>query len=224
MMITEKGRRKYNSTQLQLLRKFVSTNKFYQKIDFGNGIVTNGAFDSKKELESLRFNDVDFKRRTVLDIGCNAGFFACEAKRRGAVAVDAIDRNQTQVAKAQQVAYFLGQNIRVGKGDIEQEGQCGWLGQYDIVFFFSILHHLKYPLTAMRNISRLTRRLLIAEIRTKPEGDPRHAKHIYDSCKPRDKFPDIKTVTNLLEDMGFNQINVYPGSKTKERIVFHAWK
>jgi len=213
-----------NENEIAELKNFIARTHFYQKIDFGDGIITNGAFDSKEELETLRFDDVDFKNKTVLDIGCNAGFFSCEAKRRGAVVVDGIDRNIEQVNKAQHVALFLRQECRFGKGDIEHEGQCGWFGQYDIVFFFSVLHHLKFPLIAMQNIARLTKNLLIAEIKTKPKGDPRHTEWISEPAQPRDRFPDIETVTAMLEGYGFKTIHVFPGSKTVERIVFHAYK
>lgn len=214
-----------NENELEELKTFIKTTKFYQKIDFGNGLVTNGSFDSKAELETLHFNDIDFKNKTVLDIGCNAGFFSCEAKRRGAVAVDGIDRNQTQVKKAEKVARFSRCICRFGRGNIEFMGFTPWLGAYDIVFFFSVFHHLTWPLVAIQNIARITRGVLIAEIRTMPKGHPRHADIIKEPHKPRSTFPDIETIVALLEGYGFKKIDVFPGgSKTKERIVFHAYK
>jgi len=119
-----------NEMEMIKLKNFIARTKFYQKIDFGDGIVTNGAFDSKEELKTLRFDDVDFKNKTVLDIGCNAGFFSVEAKRRGAVAVDGIDRNSEQVNKAQHVAQFLHQ----------ETGRTMWLARtirHCILFFCS---------------------------------------------------------------------------------------
>ena len=49
----------------------------------------------------------DLSGRTVLDIGCNAGFYALEMKRRGAERVVGIDSDETYLAQARFAAHLL---------------------------------------------------------------------------------------------------------------------
>src|SRR5919204_2420606 len=53
----------------------------------------------------------DVSGRTVLDVGCNAGFYAIEAKRRGARRVLGIDGQRQHVRQAVFVRKLLGLDI-----------------------------------------------------------------------------------------------------------------
>ncbi len=53
----------------------------------------------------------DLTGRTVLDIGCNAGFYAVEMKRRGAARVLGIDEDERYLDQARFVAGALGAEI-----------------------------------------------------------------------------------------------------------------
>src|SRR6185369_8489543 len=50
----------------------------------------------------------DLRGKTVLDIGCNAGFYAFEMKRRGAEHVVAIDTDPRYLAQARLASRVLG--------------------------------------------------------------------------------------------------------------------
>src|SRR5690606_23589355 len=49
----------------------------------------------------------DLRGKSVLDIGCNAGFFAIEMKRRGAARVVGIDSDERYLAQARLAAEVL---------------------------------------------------------------------------------------------------------------------
>jgi len=75
---------------------------WYQNIDLGHGINTKSRIVWGEELSHprTRWNVIakavpkKLKGYHVLDVGCNAGFFAFEAKRRGADYVCGIDLKQ----------------------------------------------------------------------------------------------------------------------------------
>ncbi len=85
--------------------------------------------------------------RSVLDIGCNAGFYSMEMKRRGAARVVAIDSDEEYLRQARFVA-------EVNKLDIEfcrlSVYDVATLGEkFDIVLFLGVLYHLRHPLLAL---------------------------------------------------------------------------
>src|ERR687892_2657394 len=61
-----------------------------------------------------RFADAipsDLRGKSVLDIGCNGGFYAIEMKRRGADRVVGIDFDERYLAQGRLAAEVLGMNI-----------------------------------------------------------------------------------------------------------------
>jgi tRNA (mo5U34)-methyltransferase len=60
----------------------------------------------------------DLTGKTVLDIGCNAGFYAFEMKRRGAERVVAIDTDDRYLAQARLAAEVLGHEIELHNLDV----------------------------------------------------------------------------------------------------------
>ena len=55
----------------------------------------------------------DLRGKTVLDIGCNAGFYAIEMKRRGAARVLGLDHDPTYLAQAQFAPDQLGLDVEL---------------------------------------------------------------------------------------------------------------
>jgi tRNA (mo5U34)-methyltransferase len=89
----------------------------------------------------------DLTGRTVLDIGCNAGFYALEMKRRGAARVVAIDSDPRYLRQAELASQVCGLPIvlrRMSVYEIESLGE-----RFDIVLFMGVLYHLRHPLLAL---------------------------------------------------------------------------
>lgn len=89
----------------------------------------------------------DLTGATVLDIGCNGGFYSIEMKRRGAARVLAIDSDETYLAQARFAARLSGAQIEFRKLSVYDLGLLG--EQFDIVFFMGVLYHLRHPLLAL---------------------------------------------------------------------------
>jgi tRNA (mo5U34)-methyltransferase len=89
----------------------------------------------------------DLTGRTVLDIGCNAGFYSLEMKRRGAERVLGVDFDERYLAQAQLAAEVRGLDIEFRKLSVYDVAQLG--EQFDVVIFMGVLYHLRHPLLAL---------------------------------------------------------------------------
>jgi tRNA (mo5U34)-methyltransferase len=89
----------------------------------------------------------DLTGQTVLDIGCNAGFYAFEMKRRGAERVVAIDSDPRYLAQAKLAAEVLGLGIELRELDVYRVAELG--ERFDLVIFMGVLYHLRHPLLAL---------------------------------------------------------------------------
>ncbi|MCP9626362.1 TIGR04290 family methyltransferase [Rhodopseudomonas palustris] len=85
--------------------------------------------------------------KTVLDIGCNAGFYAMEMKRRGADRVLGLDTDDEYLAQAKFAADVNGLDIEFRKMSTYDVGQLG--ETFDLVIFMGVLYHLRHPLLAL---------------------------------------------------------------------------
>lgn len=85
--------------------------------------------------------------RTVLDIGCNAGFYALEMKRRGADRVVGIDHDPRYLAQAALAAEVTGLEIELRRASVYDVAALG--ERFDLVLFLGVLYHLRHPLLAL---------------------------------------------------------------------------
>ena len=87
--------------------------------------------------------------KTVLDIGCNAGFYTMEMARRGADRVVGIDSDPRYLAQAKLAAEVLGFEDRIELKQLDVYN-VGALGEaFDVVIFMGVLYHLRHPLLAL---------------------------------------------------------------------------
>jgi tRNA (mo5U34)-methyltransferase len=90
----------------------------------------------------------DLTGKTVLDIGCNAGFYSMEMKRRGAARVLGIDSDDHYLEQARFVADTLGfDDVEFRNLSVYDVGNLG--ERFDVVIFMGVLYHLRHPLLAL---------------------------------------------------------------------------
>jgi tRNA (mo5U34)-methyltransferase len=97
-----------------------------------------------------RFRDAiprDLSGKTVLDIGCNAGFYSLEMKRRGADRVVGIDTDERYLAQARFAAEVEGLDIELKQTTVWDVASLG--ERFDVVLFMGVLYHLRHPLLAL---------------------------------------------------------------------------
>jgi tRNA (mo5U34)-methyltransferase len=89
----------------------------------------------------------DLTGKTVLDVGCNAGFYSIQMKRRGAARVVGIDSDPAYLAQARFAAKISRVEIEFRQLDVYQVEQLR--EQFDLVLFMGVLYHLRHPLLAL---------------------------------------------------------------------------
>jgi tRNA (mo5U34)-methyltransferase len=89
----------------------------------------------------------DLTGKSVLDVGCNAGFHAFEMKRRGAARVVGIDSDPRYLAQARLAAEVLGHDVELRELDVYRVAELG--ARFDLVIFMGVLYHLRHPLLAL---------------------------------------------------------------------------
>jgi tRNA (mo5U34)-methyltransferase len=85
--------------------------------------------------------------KTVLDIGCNAGFYAMEMKRRGADRVLGLDSRDEYLAQARFAAEVNNLDIEFRNLSVYEVGALR--ESFDLVIFMGVLYHLRHPLLAL---------------------------------------------------------------------------
>jgi tRNA (mo5U34)-methyltransferase len=102
----------------------------------------------------------DLTGKSVLDIGCNGGFYSIEMKRRGAARVLGIDCDDRYLDQARFAAAVSGCDIEFRPLSVYDVGSLG--EHFDIVLFMGVLYHLRYPLLALDRVRQhVARDLLI---------------------------------------------------------------
>ena len=85
--------------------------------------------------------------KSVLDVGCNGGFYSIEMKRRGADRVVAIDTDEKYLAQARFAAKVS--NVEVEFRQLSVYRVADLREQFDLVLFMGVLYHLRHPLLAL---------------------------------------------------------------------------
>jgi tRNA (mo5U34)-methyltransferase len=89
----------------------------------------------------------DLTGKTVLDIGCNGGFYSIEMKKRGASRVLGIDFDDAYLEQARFAAQVMEHDIEFRKLSVYDVGMLG--ERFDVVLFMGVLYHLRHPLLAL---------------------------------------------------------------------------
>ena len=86
----------------------------------------------------------ELKGKSVLDIGCNGGFYSIEMKRRGADRVLAIDFDEGYLNQARFAADVNEVDIEFRNLSVYDLHRLN--EQFDVVLFMGVLYHLRHPL------------------------------------------------------------------------------
>src|SRR5512146_668335 len=92
----------------------------------------------------------DLAGATVLDIGCNGGFYSIQMKRRGASRVLGLDVDDRYLTQARFAAETLKLDIEFQKLSVYEVDSIA--GQFDYVLFLGVFYHLRYPLFALDKV------------------------------------------------------------------------
>ena len=139
----------------------------------------------------------DVRGKSVLDIGCNAGFYSIEMRRRGAAAVLGIDSDERYLAQARLAAELTGfEDIEFRLLDVYDVAAIGQ--KFDLVIFMGVFYHLRHPLLALdlirehvagekllfQSMQRGSKQVLQVE----EDYDFAEAEHFFESAYPKLHF------------------------------------
>ncbi len=153
-----------------------------------------------------RFNAVipaDLTGRSVLDIGCNAGFYAMEMKRRGAARVLGVDTADDYLAQARFAAGVNRLDIEFRKMSVYDVGALR--EQFDIVVFMGLLYHLRHPLLALDLIhDHVARDLMLFQSMQRGSAEVEQVEPNYDfwtfDLFDRPAFPKLHLIEKCYAD------------------------
>ncbi|MEO8481228.1 MAG: class I SAM-dependent methyltransferase [Acidobacteriota bacterium] len=155
---------------LSLVASFPS---WYHRIYLGNGVWTlpGRGFHEDVWAQFSKALPPDLGGRSVLDVGCNAGYFAIEAKHRGAGQVVGIEFVDMFLQQARRLREIWDVDVDYRQGDAHSITGLGQ--QFNLVVFAGVLYHLKNPLQVLEDLGRICDDAILVETEAIPE-DPRN--------------------------------------------------
>lgn len=136
-----------------------------------------GDFPSIKWEKIANSIPLDLRGATVLDLGCNAGFYSIQMKQRGADRVLGVDVDERYLKQARFAADTLGLNIEFRQGSVYEADRIP--GQFDYVLFMGVFYHLRYPLFALDTLLKKVRKNLIFQTMLRGSESARTWAHDY---------------------------------------------
>jgi tRNA (mo5U34)-methyltransferase len=138
-------------TQEEIRRRVAELGQWFHNLDLG-GVKTApdhflGDYPAVKWRSFEPAIPRDLTGKSVLDIGCNAGYYSIEMKRRGAARVVGVDSDRKYLAQARFAAEVNGLDIEFRELSVYDVAQLG--ERFDVVLFMGVLYHLRHPLLAL---------------------------------------------------------------------------
>jgi len=229
------NRYKNKMTREEILAELKRLEPWFHRIDLGGGLFTktesvmgepvDHPLDPWQTIQELLPRDLSGK--PLLDVGCNAGFYAFEAKRRGSQRVLGVDGQRQHVRQGLFVRKVLGLDVEFRRLNV-YELSPRTVGQFDITLALGLLYHLKHPILALENLYQVTKELLIIETAIMPTRQtPKSFSYSFGSMKtvlhplayvenPADAkeqvfnwfLPSVEALTGLLRNTGFSEVEL----------------
>jgi len=154
--------------QKNLLEELKTIKNWHHKIDLGDGISTPAVSPTNPEAKwnlIEPFIPSDLTGKTVLDLGCNSGYFSVQMKKRGASRVVSVDNYDDAIKQTNFLAKWFDVELEV----IKQEAHIYCLTtneQFDYVLFLGLFYHLKYGVLVLDRLANMTKSRLFFQSAT----------------------------------------------------------
>ncbi len=141
------------------IEKWIHSQHWYQRIQLSNGLETPGKVDCKQRLSFL--DEAEISGRSVLDIGCNSGYYCLWAKKQGAAKVVGIDIDKDRLQQAKTLAQVEALEIEYHVKPIDEIAE---LGRFDTVFCFAVLTEITDLLASLQALTTVIGRKAFVEL------------------------------------------------------------
>ena len=233
-------------TREEIISEINRLEPWFHCIDLGDGLRTKSksAIGEPTEHPRPTWEKVkvclpdDLSGQSVLDVGCNAGFYCIEMKRRGATRVLGIDSQRELIRQANFVRNVIDLEIdyqRMSVYDLDPRR----LGQFDITLGLGLIYHCKHLVLALEKLFLVTRRLLVLETAIyPPQNTPQSFVYPVGGTEPMlhpiayiENQPDAKeavynwflpgtaALTALLKNIGFDEVKMFPSAESDRAVL-----
>jgi tRNA (mo5U34)-methyltransferase len=233
-------------TRAEIFSELERLEPWFHRIDLGDGIYTktesimgepvDHPFGPWQTIQELLPSDL--RGKTVLDVGCNAGFYSFEAKRRGAERVLGVDGQRQHIRQGLFVRNVLGLDVEFRRLNVYELSPRS-VGRFDIILALGLLYHLKHPILALENLYRVTKELLVIETAIMPAkqtpgsfaysfGAAEATLHplVYVENSPEAKeqvynwfLPGVNALTAMLRNVGFAEVELIEENSDRAVVV-----
>ncbi|MEL7489369.1 MAG: class I SAM-dependent methyltransferase [Pseudomonadota bacterium] len=189
---------------------------WYQNIDLKNGIQTKSrcVWGEKIDHPRERWEAVapafpkSFEGKSVLDIGCNAGFFSFVAAERGAAYVCGVDYNEKYIEQAKLANEIRGDAVDFRVGSTKTLRKLN--RNFDITLCIGLLYHVGDIWGAICEISRITDEMAIVESAIHNDDDRLPLMRVagQTTALPGTWHPNIAALRELFGMAGFKKTEV----------------
>lgn len=143
-----------------VLQKRIDEISWYHEFDFGNGLRSRSSSAHPEHHRATwaflrgQLDRIDFRGKTVLDIGCWDGYWSFYAEQRGAKAVlatDDISQNWAGRTGVHLAKELLNSNVEINlRQSVYDLAALG--RKFDIVLFLGVYYHLHAPFQAFAQV------------------------------------------------------------------------
>ncbi|HEY6120045.1 MAG TPA: DUF1698 domain-containing protein [Pyrinomonadaceae bacterium] len=223
-------------TSEEIQKQLDSLAPWFHCIDLGNGIKTKTRSAATEPVDHPAATwqkisqclPAELSGKSVLDVGCNAGFYAIEAKRRNALRVVGVDAQRHHVRQALFVRRLLGLDIEYRRMSVYDLSRST-VGQFDITLALGLIYHCKHLILALERLFEVTKEMLILETAILPlektpksfvdkssGGDATLHPLVFAENPPEMKeptfnwfLPSVKALNALLLNVGFDVVEKF---------------
>ncbi len=236
-------------TREEMLAGVQRLQPWFHKIELGHDVTTKTESSAGEDADHPlgywkiieRCLPMDLSGKSVLDVGCNAGFYSIAVKGRGAATVMGVDAQRHHIQQAKFVRRALGLEIeyrRMSVYDLDPR----LTGTFDLTLALGLIYHCKHLVLALEKLYLVTRELLIIETaiistdkeasrlrsfmhRLKREEQKLHPlAYLENSSDAKEPvynwfYPSVDCLEALLRSVGFDEVELF--NRTPEgRAVF----
>jgi 2-polyprenyl-3-methyl-5-hydroxy-6-metoxy-1,4-benzoquinol methylase len=195
------------------IEKEIEKYEWRERIYLNSGIYTKKEHSKREYILQKQLNLIDFKNKTVLDIGCKNGFCCFKAEEKGAERIVGIDYQISDGTKKFLIDFF-DSKVEFEETYIHDYVFCQPQESFDVVIYASRLNYEPNPFQVLEQSSNLIKRggFMLIESAFYIEEKP----IIYKPKKEEDVcgYKNLKNIfsktalMNSMEDLGFECINI----------------
>ena len=149
--------------------------------------------------------------KTILDCGCNCGYWSFQAALNGAIDIVAYDGGDGNIEQAKFVSEVIGiKNIDFRVMDLLEMSK-GNPGEFDIVFFFGLLYHVNRPIEILSKLREVTKDFAIVDTSVIADTGAKlyvqdDFAHEQNKCNDLCLYPTVEAVYKMLKYVGFSEV------------------